>query len=71
MKIVYQIRVEGPKRAFVNSVGHFFSKHVFASLDRAKAYAPEFEERCCGQGFDDLERVTSTQFIELELNEEG
>lgn len=59
MKTVYQVRVEGPKRSF-ESRGHFFSKRVFISLDRAKAHAPEFEERCCGQGFYDLERVTNT-----------
>ena len=70
MRTVYQVRVEGPKRAFVNSVGRFLSKCVFVSLDRAKAYAPGFEERCCGQGFNDLECVTSTQFVELELDEE-
>ena len=70
MRIVYQIRVEGPRRAFVDSLGHFFSKCVFASLDRAKAYAPEFEKVCCGHGFHDLDRVTDTKFVELELDEE-
>jgi hypothetical protein len=69
MKTLYQIRVEGPRRAF-ESNGHFYSKRVFASLTRAKAYAPGFEERCCGQGLFDLERVTDTKFVELELDEE-
>lgn len=69
MKTVYQVRVEGPKRTF-DRVGHFFSKRVFVSLERAKAYAPGFEERCCGQGLYDLERVINTQFVEIELDEE-
>jgi hypothetical protein len=69
VKTVYQIRVEGPKRTF-DSLGHFFSKRVFVALDRAKAFAPDFEARCCGQGFWDLERVTDTKFVELELDEE-
>ena len=69
MRTVYQIRVEGPKRAFDN-IGHFYCKRVFTSLERAKAYAPGFEERCCGQGLFDLERVTDTKFVELELDEE-
>ena len=69
MKMIYQIRVEGPNRTF-DSVGHFFSKRVFVSLERAKEYAPGFEERCCGQGLYDLERVTDTKFVELELDEE-
>jgi len=69
MKTVYQIRVEGPKRTF-ESLGHFFSKRVFVSLERAKAFATGFEERCCGQGLYDLERVTDTKFIELELDED-
>lgn len=69
MKTVFQIRVEGPKRSF-ESRGHFFSKRVFASLERAQAFAPGFAERCCGDGLMDLERVTDTQFVELELDEE-
>ena len=69
MKTVYQIRVEGPKRTF-DSLGHFFSKRVFTSLERARAFAPGFAERCCGDGFHDLERVTDTKFVELELDEE-
>lgn len=68
MKAVYQIRVEGPKRTF-DSKGHFFSKRVFASLERAKEFAPGFAERCCGDGFHDLEAVTDTKFVELELDE--
>ncbi len=70
MKTVFQIRVEGPKKAF-DSLGHFFSKRVFVSLERAKEYAPGFEERCCGNGLFDLERVTDTKFVELELDEES
>lgn len=69
MKTVYQIRVEGPKRTF-DSRGHFFSKRVFISLEHAKAFAPGFAERCCGDGFHDLESVTDTKFVELELHEE-
>ncbi len=69
MRTVYQIRVEGPKKSF-DSKGHFFSKRVFVSLDRAQAFAPGFAERCCGDGFHDLERVTDTKFVELELDEE-
>jgi len=66
---VYQIRVEGPKRSF-DSNGHFFSKRVFVSLERAKEYAPGFAERCCGEGLRDLEAVTDTKFVELDLDEE-
>ena len=66
MRTVYQVRVEGPRRSFDTS-GHFFSKRVFGSLDRAKAYAPGFAARCCGDGLYDLGSVTDTQFVELEL----
>lgn len=69
MRTVYQVRVEGPKRS-VDVKGHFFSKRVFTSLERAKEYAPGFTERCCGDGLHDLESVTNTQFVELELDEE-
>jgi hypothetical protein len=69
VKTVYQIRVEGPQRVF-ESMGHFFSKRVFVTLARAKEFAPSFEERCCGEGLYDLERVTDTKFVELELDEE-
>lgn len=68
---MYQIRAEGPKRSF-DTMGHFFSRRVFSSLERAKIYAPEFERICCGDGLFDLERVTDTKFIELALDaEEG
>lgn len=70
MKIVYQIRVEGPQKSFDRN-GHFFSERVFASLDRAKEYAPGFADRCCGNGIYDLQSVTDTRFVELWLDEEG
>lgn len=69
MKTVYQIRVEGPKRSF-DTKGRFYSKRVFVSLERAKEYAPGFAERCCGEGLYDLESVTDTKFVELELDVE-
>ncbi len=69
MRTVYQIRVEGPRKSFDGN-GHFFSKHVFASLERAKAYAPSFADRCCGDGIYDLSAVTDMKFVELELDEE-
>jgi hypothetical protein len=69
MKTLYQIRVEGPTRAF-DGQGHFFSKRVFVSLERARAFAPGFAERCCGEGLFDLSGVTDTKFIEIELDEE-
>lgn len=69
MRTVYQIRVEGPKRSFY-SHGHFFCKRVFTSLERAKEHAPNFAKHCCGEGIYDLESVTDTQFVELELDEE-
>ena len=69
MRTVYQIRIEGPQRSFDKN-GHFFSKRVFVSLECAKAFAPGFIERCCGEGLYDLQTVTDTKFIELELDEE-
>jgi hypothetical protein len=69
VKTVYQIRVEGPKRSF-DSPGHFFSKRIFTSLERAQAFAPDFATRCCGDGLFDLASVTNTKFVELELDEE-
>ena len=69
MKIVYQIRVEGPQKAFDKN-GHFFSERVFTSLGRAKVYATGFAERCCGDGIYDLRSVTDTRFVELWLDEE-
>lgn len=68
MKKLFQIRVEGPRRS-IESLGHFFSMRVFTSLERAQAFAPEFERRCCGEGFLDLERVTKRTFVELELDD--
>lgn len=68
MRTVYQVRVEGIRRTF-DSKGHFFSKRVFVSLERAKEYAPGFAERCCGEGLYDLESVTDTRFVALELDE--
>jgi hypothetical protein len=68
VRVVYQIRVEGTKRPY--GVGQLLSKRVFVSPDRAKAYAPGFEDRCRGDGPNDIETVTSTQFVELELDEE-
>ena len=69
MRTVYQIRVEGPRKSFDGN-GHFFSKRVFVSLERAKEYAPSFTDRCCGDGIYDLQSVSDTQFVELELDEE-
>jgi hypothetical protein len=69
VKTVYQIRVEGPQRSF-DSPGHFLSRRVFASLERAQAFAPDFATRCCGDGLFDLASVTDTKFVKLELDEE-
>jgi len=71
---LYQLVAEGPL-AYFNRGHHYYSKHVFTSLDDAEKHKPIFAQSCINETGDKyldlfrLEKVTEVKIVELELAE--